>query len=65
MSCNNNLLIQNAVSESLYKVMSDLEVYYRGKGKVGPVFNYALRHEGVWGSGCVDPHFLGLGTSWR
>jgi hypothetical protein len=27
--------------------------------------NYALRHEGVWGSGCIDPHFLNLGTSWR
>jgi hypothetical protein len=25
----------------------------------------ALRHEGVWGSGCIDPHFLDLGTSWR
>jgi hypothetical protein len=23
----------------------------------------ALRHEGVWGSGCIDPHFLDLGTS--
>jgi hypothetical protein len=20
--------------------------------------NFALRHEGVWGSGCIDPHFL-------
>jgi hypothetical protein len=20
--------------------------------------NEALRHEGVWGSGCIDPHFL-------
>jgi hypothetical protein len=19
----------------------------------------------VWGSGCIDPHFLDLGTSWR
>jgi hypothetical protein len=27
--------------------------------------NYALRHEGVWGSGCINPHFLDLGTSWR
>jgi hypothetical protein len=27
--------------------------------------NEALRHEGVWGSGCIDPHFLDLGTSWR
>jgi hypothetical protein len=25
----------------------------------------ALLHEGVWGSGCIDPHFLDLGTSWR
>jgi hypothetical protein len=22
--------------------------------------NYALRHEGVWESGCIDPHFLDL-----
>jgi hypothetical protein len=27
--------------------------------------NWALRHEGVWGSGCIDPHFLDLGASWR
>jgi hypothetical protein len=27
--------------------------------------NYALCHEGVWGSGCIDLHFLDLGTSWR
>jgi hypothetical protein len=27
--------------------------------------NSALRHEDVWGSGCTDPHFLDLGTSWR
>jgi hypothetical protein len=26
--------------------------------------NLALRHEGVWGSGCIDPYFLYLGTSW-
>jgi hypothetical protein len=31
----------------------------------GFVLNYVLRHEGVWGSGCIDPHFLDLGTSWR
>jgi hypothetical protein len=29
---------------------------------VVPMFNC---HEGVWGSGCIDPHFLHLGTSWR
>jgi hypothetical protein len=27
--------------------------------------NEALRHEGVWEYGCIDPHFLDLGTSWR
>jgi hypothetical protein len=29
-----------------------------GKGK-------ALRHDDVWRSGCTDPRFLDLGTSWR
>jgi hypothetical protein len=23
--------------------------------------NYALRHEDVWGSGCIDPRFVDLG----
>jgi hypothetical protein len=27
--------------------------------------NWALRHEGVWGSGCIDPHFLDLSTNLR
>jgi hypothetical protein len=22
-------------------------------------------HEGIWGNGCIDPHFLDLGSSWR
>jgi hypothetical protein len=25
--------------------------------------NQALRHEDVWGSGCINPCFLDLGTS--
>jgi hypothetical protein len=29
------------------------------------LINQALHHEGVWGSGCIDPRFLDLGTSWR
>jgi hypothetical protein len=37
----------------------------RGKGKVVPVLNQALRHEGVWGSWCIDPRFLIFGTRWR
>jgi hypothetical protein len=28
------------------------------------LINQALRHKGVLGSGCVDPRFLVLGTSW-
>jgi hypothetical protein len=27
--------------------------------------NLAPCHKGVWGNGCIDPHFLDLGTSWR
>jgi hypothetical protein len=27
--------------------------------------NKALRHEGVWGSECIDPRILDLCTSWR
>jgi hypothetical protein len=27
--------------------------------------NQALHHEGIWGSGRTDPHFLDLSTSWR
>jgi hypothetical protein len=27
--------------------------------------HYTLHHEGVWGSECVDSHFLDLGTCWK
>jgi hypothetical protein len=27
--------------------------------------NYTLLHKRVWGSGCIGPRFLDLGTSWR
>jgi hypothetical protein len=27
--------------------------------------NGKIIHEGVWGSGCIDPLFLDLGTTWR
>jgi hypothetical protein len=27
--------------------------------------NYTLRHQDVCGSGCIDPRFLDLGTSWE
>jgi hypothetical protein len=36
---------------------------------VSPLNNFLLcsvvRHEGVWGSRCIDPHFIVLGTNWR
>jgi hypothetical protein len=36
------------------------------KVKLSPCLtNWALLHEGVWESGCIDPHFLELDTSWR
>jgi hypothetical protein len=34
-------------------------------GKVSLTGNQALRHEDVWGSGCIDPRFLDLGVTWR
>jgi hypothetical protein len=37
-----------------------------GKVKLSPYLtNQALRHEGVWGSGCIDSNFFDLNTSWR
>jgi hypothetical protein len=40
----------------------------RSEGKVKSslcLTNYALRHEDVWGSGCIDQRLFDLGTSWR
>jgi hypothetical protein len=37
----------------------------RQHGSVTKVKGKVVRHEHVWGSGCIDPHFLDLGTSWR
>jgi hypothetical protein len=39
------------------------------KGKVVPVLNlikhYTMKAYGGVDGGCIDPHFLDLGTSWR
>jgi hypothetical protein len=36
------------------------------EGKIVSVLNYlSIHHEDVWWSGCIDPGFLDLGTSWR
>jgi hypothetical protein len=37
----------------------------KGKQKVNTVLYLTLRHEDVWGSACLGPRFLHLGTSWR
>jgi hypothetical protein len=37
---------------------------YMSKAKLSLCsINYASRHEGLWGSGCTDPHNLALSTS--
>jgi hypothetical protein len=43
------------------KTALETKVQMKGRveGKVAPC------HEGVWGSGCIDPRFLDLSTSWR
>jgi hypothetical protein len=63
---------QERVLEPLYMALSlSLYIYIYTVYQVKKVrlslclTNYALRHEDVWGSGCINPHFLGLGTSWR
>jgi hypothetical protein len=44
------------------KIMSEI---FRGKKlKLSLCLtNQALHHEGVWGSGCIDPRFLDLESS--
>jgi hypothetical protein len=47
------------------QVSSAPDIWSKKKAKSLCLTNYALRHEGVCGSGFIDPHFLDLGTSWR
>jgi hypothetical protein len=58
--------------ESAYNyicVYTQQDATYRNKKKFVKSFlcliNYALLHEGVWVSGCIDPRFLYLVISWR
>jgi hypothetical protein len=47
----------------LYDVTSDKN--YEARAKLFLCLtNLALRHEGEWGSGRIDPSFLDSGTSW-
>jgi hypothetical protein len=54
------------ISNSSSKSYTHFPFVGKVKVKLSPCLtNEALRHEDVWGSGCIDPHFLDLGTSWR
>jgi hypothetical protein len=46
--------------------MKDGGSYVFAKGKIVPVLNQSgTTPWRIWGSGCIDPHFLGFGTSWK
>jgi hypothetical protein len=48
--------------------LSDLQCYKgKGKGKIVPVL-FSTEHQAMkayWGSGCIAPRLLDLGTRWR
>jgi hypothetical protein len=58
MSSNGRINRGRFTDEDKVYWVSCVHLWPTGKGKVVPV------HEGVWGSRCIDPHFLDLGTSW-
>jgi hypothetical protein len=59
--CQRVLLVEIRLGEG--KALGSVRVEVK-KVKLSPCLtNSALRHEGVWGSECVDPHFLDLDTS--
>jgi hypothetical protein len=66
---NSNFGYSNQVLNSghIYGNICDtMNVITRGKSKIALCLsNEVLRHQGLWGSGCIDPYFLDLGTSWR
>jgi hypothetical protein len=53
-----NFVVSKIIYIYIYICMVKVKMYLY-------VTNLALRHEGVWGSGYIDPHFLDFGTSWR
>jgi hypothetical protein len=46
-------------------VLTDFRYKVRKKKRSLCLTNEALRHEGLWGSGCIHPRFLDLSTSRR
>jgi hypothetical protein len=58
LNCCNNLALPTVAME--WKATTEVKL------KVKLSLNIeALRHEGICGNGCIDRHFLDLGTSWR
>jgi hypothetical protein len=56
------------LAEGCQKTVPSPRVCYPSSKKVKLslcLSNNTLCQEGVWGSGCIDPHFLDLDTSWR
>jgi hypothetical protein len=47
------------------KVKNGIKKEKRNSGKEKCPANLALRHEGVWAGGRIDPHILDLCTIWR
>jgi hypothetical protein len=61
-----NLLLIAVVHNNNNYYYYDYYYYYKGKVNLSLCLtNQPLQHEGVWGSGCIDPRFLNLGVSWR
>jgi hypothetical protein len=66
------LMPRNMIFVLMYHRHKLLDLTYMtlfSKGKVKAklsllLTNETLRHEDVWGSECIDSHFLDLGTSW-
>jgi hypothetical protein len=53
---------QNAISLTVL-ICALCSIKVKNKVKLSLCWtNLALRYEGVWGSGCIDPHFLDHGT---
>jgi hypothetical protein len=59
--CNLNLTVK-IITQTERKLISHL---YGSMVNVKLSMCLTKCHEGVWGSGYKDPHFLDLGTSWR
>jgi hypothetical protein len=60
----NTTLPSAPIYKYIYHVRNNLFVQSEVKLSLR-LTNSALRYEGVWGSGCVNPHFHDLDTIWK